>query len=224
MTRPRTQSGYTLSEVVVVTATLAALASMAIPGTRRMLTDQGGSDMARTVARAFEVARAEAVRTGTNQVVFFRIGGSGDTAGNPLVDANGAPAAVLILDDGPTGALTQNCRIDPGETTRAISADASLSWGRSFAGITKAPGDSTAQPISFGSTFVSPLGASTTWVQFRPDGTPVAIDAGCNAGTVGSGNGAVYFTNGQRDYAVVLSALGGVRTHSWDRAKGTWTN
>jgi type II secretory pathway pseudopilin PulG len=225
MTSTRSQSGYTLAEVVVITATIGVLMSMAIPSTRRYITDQNASDMARTVASAFQIARNDALRTGRNQVVFFQIGGAGDVAGNPLIDSNGNPAAVLILDDGPTGTPNQNCQIDAGENTRTVSADNTLSWGLTFAGGTKAPGDGNALANTSGSTFATPSGAAaTTWVLFRPDGTPVAIDAGCNTGTVGSGNGAIYFTNGDRDQAVVLSALGTPRAHSWDRANGVWTN
>ena len=222
MPRSRAESGYTISEVVVVTATIAVLTSMAVPGTQRYLTNQNTVEMARTVANAFQIARTEALRTGRNHVVFFAIGGAGDVAGNPLLDADGNPAAVLILDDGPTGAANQNCRIDAGENTRTISADGDLSWGESFAGTTKAPGDLNARPLASGSTFATPLGAGATWVLFRPDGAPVAIDAGCNAGTVGTGNGAIYFTNGERDQAVVIGALGNVRVHSWNRATGAW--
>ena len=32
----------------------------------------------------------------------------------------------------------------------------------------------------------------------------------------------VYITNGRRDYAVVLAALGGVRVHAWDGSPGSW--
>ena len=41
-------------------------------------------------------------------------------------------------------------------------------------------------------------------------------------GQLGSGNGAAYVTNGERDYAVVLNPLGGVRVHVWDRQAGAW--
>lgn len=224
MTPDRRRSGYTLAEVVVIAATLGVMMSMAVPGTRRYITDQNASTMARTVTSAFQMARTDALRTGRNQVVFFAVGGAGDVVGNPLVDAAGTTAAVLILDDGPTGAPNQNCQIDPGETVRTINVDSTLSWGQSFAPGTKAPGDLNAVANTTGSSFATPAGAATTWVQFRSDGTPVAIDAGCNAGTIGSGNGAIYFTNGDRDQAVVLSALGSVRAHSWDRNTGAWTN
>jgi prepilin-type N-terminal cleavage/methylation domain-containing protein len=224
MSRSRAQAGFSLSEVVVVAAIIAALMSMAVPGTRRYITDENAAGMARTLAQSFRIARTEALRTGHNHVVFFRIGGAGDGAGNPLLDANGDPAAVVILDDGPTGAPGQNCRIEAGEPTRSVTADATLSWGRTFAGTTKAPGDLSGVSSASGSTFTTPLGVQTTWVLFRPDGTPVAADSLCNTGPVGSGNGGIYFTNGDRDHAVVISALGDVRIHTWDRATGAWTS
>jgi Tfp pilus assembly protein FimT len=213
-----------MSEVVVVVAVIGVLMSMAVPGTQRMITDQTSVDMTRTMSNAFQLARIEALRTGRNHVVFFSIGGAGDTSGNPLLDANGNPAAVLILDDGVTGTTNQNCRIDSGENTRTITADSTLSWGYTNAGSTKAPGDTNARPSSSGSSFATPTGGGASWILFRPDGTPVAIDSGCNQGTLGTGTGGIYFTNGQRDQAIVLNALGGSSVHAWNRATGQWTN
>lgn len=224
MRNAKREAGFTMSEIVVTVAIMGVLVSMAIPGTQRMITDQTAVDMARTVNNAFHIARIEALRTGRNHVVFFSVGGAGDTSGNSLVDSNGDPAAVLILDDGPTGSANQNCQIDAGENTRTITAKSMLSWGYTYAGTTKAPGDTNARPSSSGSSFATPTGGSATWVLFRPDGTPVSIDAGCNQGTLGTGTGGIYFTNGERDQAVVLNALGGARVHAWNRATGQWTN
>ena len=222
MHRSRSQAGHTLPEIIVIAATVGALVSMAIPGTHNYLEEQASIDMARGIARVFHIARTEALRTGRNHVVFFSVGGAGDGGGTALLDGNSEPAAALLLDDGPTGAPGQNCRIDAGENTRTITADSDLSWGQTFAGATRAPGDLSGAPIGSGSTFVTPTGVPTTWVLFRPDGTPVAADSLCNPGTVGSGNGAIYFTNGDRDHAIVMSALGDVRIHRWDRAAGAW--
>ena len=38
----------------------------------------------------------------------------------------------------------------------------------------------------------------------------------------GQGGGAIYVTNGRRDYAVVLSPLGAVRLHAWNVGSGNW--
>ena len=63
---------------------------------------------------------------------------------------------------------------------------------------------------------------------FRPDGVPVTsvgTVGTCGAvGNTGDGGGAFYITNGQRDFAVVLSPLGGARVHVWSAAAGGWTS
>ena len=222
MRRSREVSGFTLTEVADVAATIGALVMIALPSTRRYLDNQSSLGMALSIARAFEVAHAEARRTGRNHVVFFSVGGAGDGGGNALLDANAQPAAVVVLDDGPTGAPDQNCQIEPDENTRAISVETGLSWGATFAGTTKAPGDLSSVPLAPGSTFTTPNGLPSTWVLFRPDGVPVAADSFCNTGTVGSGNGGIYFTNGARDHAITLTALGDATVHTWDRAAGAW--
>ena len=59
---------------------------------------------------------------------------------------------------------------------------------------------------------------------FGPDGIPVAFNAACNVGTTGTGAGAVYFTNGDRDYAVILNPLGTSTVERWDPADARWEN
>ena len=44
----------------------------------------------------------------------------------------------------------------------------------------------------------------------------ITFDNACAFGQTGSGTGGVYVTNGTRDYAVTLSALGQSRVHVWD--------
>ncbi len=208
---------------MIVGAIIAVMMSLAIPSTQRYLTDQTANDMAFAVASAFNLARVEAMRTGRNHLVFFAIGGAGDVAGNALLDTSGDPAAVLILDDGPTGSPDQNCQIDAGEPIRTIAPVDELSWGYTLAGTTKAPGDVSPRPSASGSSFRTPAATAATWVLFRPDGTPVAVDTACASGPLGSGNGGIYFTNGTRDQAVVLGPLGIARVHVWDRANARWT-
>ncbi|MDG2049683.1 MAG: hypothetical protein P8M78_05940 [Myxococcota bacterium] len=222
MSRSRYENGYSIAEVAVVAAIVGALIAMAVPSTRRYLDDQTSADVARSLAHGLQLARTEALRTGRTHVVFFSVGGAGDAAGNPLLDSNGEAAALVILDDGVTGAANQNCQIDPGELSRSMTANSKTQWGQTFAGTLKAPGDLSPIPLATGSSFATPNGAASTWVLFRPDGIPVATDAACNLGAVGTGNGAVYFTNGDRDYAVTLSALGAARVHTWNRATGAW--
>jgi hypothetical protein len=57
---------------------------------------------------------------------------------------------------------------------------------------------------------------------------PVRVQGASGAcGTVGTtalGGAAFYLTNGTRDYAVVLSPMGGVRIHVWNPKTGGWTS
>ena len=73
-------------------------------------------------------------------------------------------------------------------------------------------------------TFQEPDGDPANWVVIQPDGVPrpFTTDGGYAVGAVGSGAGVIYLTNGARDYAVVVSPLGGLRVHSWDRDAGQW--
>jgi len=218
------EAGFSLAELAIVLAVVAVLASMGVPRTQRWLVDQEASATARSIANALSYARGEAIRSGTNQIVFMNIAGAGDVLGNPLLDANGNATPILILSDGVPGSPLQNCQIDAGEPVKTIKTNAALSWGHGISNGLKAPGDNTAMLTNGGSTFVTPTGGASTWVMFRPDGTPLAMTAGCNAGAIGSGNGGIYFTNGTRDYAVVLRPMGGVKIHSYDQSANAWRN
>ena len=61
---------------------------------------------------------------------------------------------------------------------------------------------------------------------FRPDGIPVGfadIGGPCTPGETGTGGGAIYVNNDQRDIAVVLAPLGTVKVHRFERGGATWT-
>ena len=113
-----------------------------------------------------------------------------------------------------------------------VDATGSLSWGSAYAaaGSSQAPNDNPAAtfPASDADflccSFTKPDGDAARWVLFRPDGMPRAFSVSpFDEGNVASGNGAVYVTSGERDYAVVLAPLGGVRVHAWERGAGAWT-
>ena len=48
------------------------------------------------------------------------------------------------------------------------------------------------------------------------------MDAACNVGALGTGGGAIYLSNAQRDVAVVLTPLGAARAQSWNQGTSTW--
>ena len=223
MTRQRrAQSGMTLLEVAVVLAIVSMLLGIAYSSMSSWQSNERTTAFVRSVADLYRFAAAEAVRKESVQIVFLAAGGAGDPVGTQLLGTNGESVPVLLLDDGPIGSAGQNCQIDAGEEIHGLNAPADLSWGFTGSGGAKAPGDSTAIVNTSGSSFATPSGAASTWVAFMPDGRPLGFSAGCGMGQLGSGNGGIYLTNGQRDFGIVLTPLGGVRIHTWNPGSGQW--
>jgi hypothetical protein len=119
--------------------------------------------------------------------------------------------------------VADNCMIDAADPQELIYAKPGLSWGTTVSGTTVVPTDVGAADHSSGSSFQRG-GAVTNWVRFGRDGIPEVFDAACNPGPGLTGGGAIYLTNGRRDYAVVMSALGAVRVHNWLEGAGAWSN
>jgi prepilin-type N-terminal cleavage/methylation domain-containing protein len=231
MRTARVRAGFSLLEVMLVCAVIAAIAAMAVPSWRAVQANNRLRDAAGEVMDALSVARARAIATGDNFVVYFNtgLGGGTDLCGNALVDANGVPVPILILDDGPPGGATANCCIDAGDVVETRAGENGVQWGVDFAAAA-APGDADpAANFASGATFTDPGGAAREWVAFRPDGIPVgfndtATPGVCTLGTTGTGGGGIYLNNDRRDLAVVLSPLGGVKIHLYERSGAAWSN
>lgn len=209
--------GFTLVEMVIVVAMLAVfvlLAAVQFDGWREVESARSG---ARTVAAAFEFARSEAVRTGHNHLLFFEE----DTAGAALTDADGATVPILILDDGLPGAANQNCQIDGGEPIQALRLEGDVAFGTTAA-TAAVPIDEGTGTYTSGSSFVDASGNDATWVMFRSDGTPRAVDGSCAVDALGSGGGGIYLSNAERDVAVVLTPLGASRVLTWNTGASQW--
>lgn len=213
-TTSRAQAGFTFLEVMVVVAIIAALAMLAAPDLSQFLANQRVKSAARSIADSFQLARAEAIRSGNAHIVYLL------DQPDPGGTAPGTPA--LVIDDGP--AATRNCRIDAGESRNTVAAERGVSWGVAQAGNPPAPGDYLDADPSVGATFRDAAGNTVSWVLFRGDGVPLTFDAACSLAPIGSGGGAVYLTNGSRDYAVVLSPLGAVRVHAFEVGANAWTD
>jgi Tfp pilus assembly protein FimT len=214
----RGRSAFTLIEATVIIALVGVLVAASLPSLDSWMSNQRLRNSARSVDAALSFARGEAVRTGNVQVVFFDT----DTQGSDLFDANGAQVPVLVLDDGRPGAGTQNCEIDTGEAVRGFAFEGDSTFGVTHA-TTKVTGDNGNGSISSGTTFTDASSNATNWVLFRPEGTPLAASSTCVTGTLGSGGGGVYLTDGARDIAVVLTPLGASRVHSFEGSGGSWT-
>ena len=217
--------GYTLVEAAIVIAIIGIVSALTLPNVSRYMETSNGRAAAKSVADAFNLARAQAIRTGNNHVVFFATVSARDTAGNQLQDHDGDLVPILVLNDGRPGSTDQNCVIDASEEKTTFPAVQGVGWGRNTAP-SGSPAPDEAQPSipASGSSFQMPGGSLTSWVQFRPDGVPVAIDSACSPGQLGTGGGTIYLWTENRDYAITLSPLGGVRVHVWDENAGGWTS
>jgi prepilin-type N-terminal cleavage/methylation domain-containing protein len=223
------QAGVTLIELMVALGIAAVVLAVTMPVIAGWAKNQRAKAAARSVGDLLLMARAEAMRTGDRRVVFFGNPGVTDPSGN-AVAMGAAWVPVLLINDG--APATANCAIDGGEALEAVQPQDGISWGVSFATAAVAT-DGGVAPFDpggtwDGATFADPANAKVNWVLFGPDGIPVTFVGAVGScgllGTLGSAGGALYLTNGERDYAVVLSPLGAVRLYLWNRASGAWSS
>lgn len=226
MARKRRKGGFTLIEVMIIVAVIGAMSALSLSVIGRRMGDQRAKAAVRSVANLMQFARTEAIRTGSNHVVYIQL----DPADAALVDNTGAPVAALVTADADADGIA-----DAGEYRTSVPFDStnSLSWGSTYAavGADAAPNDNpggtfpASDPNFACCTFNDPGGNDARAVVFMPDGMPRAFSTGpFAAGPVGGGGGAVYVTSGTRDYAVVLAPLGSARVHIWNRGADAWTN
>jgi Tfp pilus assembly protein FimT len=224
--RSRRESGVTMTELATVLAIVAVLVAIAVPNTIQWQRDQRVKGAAHDVADLLILARAEAARTGSREVVIYGPSGTQDPAGTPITGPNGS-VPFLVFNDGATA--TSNCKVDAGEAKSVVESERDVRWGVAVA-TAAAPGDPASgaftAPQTRGGTTLSPANAAVPWFLFRPDGVPVRFEGALGTcGTIGAtalGGAGFYLTNGSRDYAVVLSPMGGVRVWVWNKKTGAW--
>lgn len=221
------RSGFTLIELMVVVGLLTIVIGLSASLFASLRESQRAKAAARSVGDLLQLARAESIRTGRRHIVYFGNPGTTDPSGTAIA-TGGQWVPVLLIDDGPPD--SSNCRIDAGEEVDAVAAQPGLSWGVSAAPAA-VPTDSGGAPFDpagwDGGTFDDPTSAKTNGIMFRPDGVPVtftgAVGSCGSIGNVGTGGGGLYVTDGRRDFAVVLTPLGGVRLHVWAPGAGAWS-
>jgi prepilin-type N-terminal cleavage/methylation domain-containing protein len=221
----RRRAGFTLIEAMVVVGIIAIFAALAVPSWRQYQRNLQLRSAARSVSNAYAYARSHALSTGNRHMVVFAVdpGNPNDACGNAIVDAQGNPVPMLVYED-----LDDNCCLDVATELRLSErAVPGVSWGVTPAppaGPAASPEDAGAGDYSTGSSFAEPGGGDAAWVAFGPDGIPQSFDAACNLGTTGTGAGAIYLTNGLRNYAVVLNPLGTGNVERFDSVTNAWEN
>ena len=236
--RARTEraGAFTLIELMIVTAIVGVVLSAGVTGFSTWTSTQRAKSSARQIQDLLMIARAEAIRSGVNHIVYF----NQDTAGDALILEDGSTRAVALLIEDANG----NGKPDSGEIEQHVPqapAGSGVSFGRTRATtlVPSAAGAQMGDP--FDGTSVEGSGAEVasagnfrhpsagtrvqSWVLFAPDGTPRSVvpnGPGTSTGSVGSGDGAIYVTNGREDYAVVMAPLGGTRLYRWNPADSEW--
>lgn len=221
---PRRRGGFTLVELMIVVGIIGVFAGIGFLAIQSWSTNQRSKGAARQIGDILLFGRTEAIRTRVPHLVLFSL----DADDDPLQNAAGQSFAAVVAADANGDGKPQS-----GEYVGGVPFDAtgSIAWGSAHAAGsgTQAPNDNPAATFpepdaDFACcSFTEPDGDPARWIVFQPDGIPRAYGVGpFAAGGVGTGNGAVYITDGDRDFAVVLSALGAIRVHAFDRGAGTW--
>jgi prepilin-type N-terminal cleavage/methylation domain-containing protein len=218
----RHRAAFTLFEMMIVVAIIGIIAAAALPAFVQYQRNQAMRAVMRDAAGYFGHAKSLAMAENRPHIVFFNTGN--DNCTNPITDSSGNPVPILVIDDG-----DGDCCIDAGERVDWLRVppliQADVNWGVTAAS-SRAPGDVGAGPswATTGTSFTRPSGTVAHGVLFRTDGVPVTYSPTCAAGTTGSGGGALYVTNTQRDYALVLSPLGAASIERWNPTTSAWGN
>lgn len=208
------RAGMTLLELMIALMLVGVMVALGASTISDWATYQRAATSARSVADAFALARAEAIRTGSNHILAFNI-----TSG-----LSGITSSIVIANDGPLGStagVSSNCRIDANEIVQRVSLERGVRFGSSASLV--APDDpGTLAEVATGTTLKNAAGSAASWLMFGADGLPRRFTQNgsttppCTAiGPAGQAGAAIYLTNDVRQYAVVMTPLGNARMHRY---------
>ena len=216
------RAGMTLLELMIALMLVGVMMALGASTISDWADYQRAATSARSVADAIAFARAEAIRTGSNHIVAFDI----------ATGLGGIDAQFVVVNDGQLGntaGVSSNCKIDAGEIVQRVSLERGVRFGTN--GTVVAPDDpGTMSEAATGSTFKTAAGAAASWVMFGADGLPrrftenVSTAPPCaDVGPAGESGAAIYVTNDEREYAIVMTPLGSTRVHRYNTRSVEWT-
>ena len=172
---------------------------------------QRAATSARSIADAFSLARAEALRTGSNHILAF------DIVSNTNLGTLGAD--IVIANDGPLA--SSNCQIASSEVIQRVRLERGVDFGATVGLVAPNDPGSTSNAAT-GTSFQDAGGTAGSWVMFGADGLPrrftpnTSSTPPCAAlGPAGQAAAAIYVSNTAREYAVVMTPLGLARLHRY---------
>ena len=217
------RAGMTLLELMIVLMLVGVMVALGAASISDWSDYQRAATSARAVADAISLARAEAIRTGSNHIVAFDI-----ASGLAGIDTD-----IVIANDGPLGSTagSSNCRIDADEIVYRVPLEKNVRFDSNATVV--APDDpGSLADVATGTTFKTAAGNAASWVMFGADGLPrrftqnTSTTPPCESGKLGpagQSGAAIYLTNDLRDYAVVMTPLGLARLHRYVIGSSEWT-
>jgi len=226
------QHGFTLIETLLVLAIVGALVAFAVPNFTRYRNREDAKSEAMQIAGALREARARAMKDGVPYIVVFSPNPADAVpAGNPPIQLN--TVARLVRD------ANRDNREGPGETAinvvrQRLPNSTVVNYGsggvQPFSGAPLVGTDAqnagaTLATVGNGANFFrDPVSTAVATqypaVGFTTRGVAVRLT---DTGTIGSGRGSFYITDGQNAiYAASVGPLGEVRVSTWNSATGNW--
>lgn len=207
MRNQRSETGFTLLELVIVVAVIGIMAGMAVPSLDAYFRRQDARTHTQLIASILQEARSRAVREANNYIVLF--------------DVDGVPGKMRLIDDD-----DNEWDADLTEETQSFNwaqgahPDVGVYVNGTSPPAIAVPEDGGGAIPAGGTSFALDPATTLPAVGFNSQGIPVALN---DTGNWSSGSGSYYITDNQAlVYAVTLAPLGGVRVRVYSADTGVW--